>query len=101
MQFREAHTEYAAPDVYMLSYGPDLNLSRPKASDADAVDLVRKLTFYSPLLVPLSFSSPFQYGRPAGMFSVRTYHRTGRRAAARAFVDPESPLLVGHQERPR
>ena len=45
LQFREAHTEYAAPDVYMLSYGPDLNLSRPGASDADAVDLVRKLTF--------------------------------------------------------
>ena len=44
LQFREAHTEYAAPDVYM-SYGPDLNLSQPGASDADAVDLVRKLTF--------------------------------------------------------
>ena len=29
LQFREAHTEYAAPDVYMLSYGPDLNLSPP------------------------------------------------------------------------
>ena len=100
LQFREAHTEYAAPDVYMLSYGPDLNLSQPGASDADAVDLARKLTFYSPLLVPLSFSSPFQYGRPASMFSVRTYHRTGRRAAARAFVDPASPLLMGHQEAP-
>jgi len=87
---RRRRAEYVAPDVYMMSYGPDLNLSHPAWSDADAVDVARRLTAVSPLIVPFSFSSPFAEGRPAGPLSVRTVARTGRRPAARVFVGSEA-----------
>jgi hypothetical protein len=79
---------WLAPDVYMLSYGPDLNLSHPAWTDADAVDVAEMLTALSPALVPFAFSAPFVGGRVAGTLSRRTQLRTGRRPAARAFVDP-------------
>ena len=85
---RGRHAEYVAPDVYMMSYGPDLNLSHPAWSDPDAIDVARRLTAVSPVIVPFSFSSPFADGRPAGPLSVRTVARTGRRPAARVFVAP-------------
>jgi hypothetical protein len=101
LAMRRRHAEYVAPDVYMMSYGPDLNLSHPAWSDADAVDVARRLTAVSPSIVPFSFSSPFAAGRPAGPLSVRTVARTGRRPAARVFVgfeavpaaQPSPPLI--------
>ncbi len=83
-------SEYLAPDVYMMSYGPDLNLSHPDWDDRDVVDVARMLTYYSPAVVPFSFSAPFVGGRPYGGLSRRTELRTGRRPAVRAFVDPAS-----------
>jgi len=104
---RRRHAEYVAPDVYMMSYGPDLNLSHPAWSDADAIDVARRLTAVSPVVVPFSFSTPFACGRPAGSLSVRTVARTGPRPAARVFVAPAavptdqaSPPLIHAARRP-
>lgn len=98
---RAARPEFTAPDVYMMSYGPDLNLSHPAWTDSDAIAVARRLTAVSPVIVPFSFSSPFAQGRPAGPLSVRTVARTGRRPAARVFVaghavpatQPSPPLI--------
>jgi gamma-glutamyl:cysteine ligase YbdK (ATP-grasp superfamily) len=79
--------------LHMSTYGPDLNLS---CADLDApalVDIGRKLTHYSPWLVPLSFSSPFRDGRAWGGLSARTAVRTGARPAALVFLaDSEHQL---------
>lgn len=88
--FRAGAPEYLAEDVFMLSYGPDLNLSHPDWDDGTAVDVARALTAASPALVPFSFSAPFAGGKPFGGLSYRTYHRTGRRPAVRVFVAPDA-----------
>ncbi len=72
--------------VHMSTYGPDLNLSCAHLDAAGLVDVARKLTHYSPWLVPLSFSSPFRDGAPSGELSVRTAVRTGQRPAALVFL---------------
>jgi hypothetical protein len=77
--------------LHMVTYGPDLNLS---AEGMDVVDAARKLTHYSPWLVPLSFSSPFRDGRPWGGLSARTHLRTGARPAALAFLGPGEPQIA-------
>jgi gamma-glutamyl:cysteine ligase YbdK (ATP-grasp superfamily) len=79
-------TESSTADIYMLTWGSDINLSSSAFSEADTIDIARKLTFYSPFIVPYSFSAPFYGGKLWGGYSARTYYRTGRRAAARAFV---------------
>lgn len=92
---------YLAPDVYMMSYGPDVNLSHPSWDDRDVVLIARRLTALSPVLVPFSFSAPFAVGGRAGPWSIRTGARTGRRPAATAFVashavpeqQPSPPLI--------
>ena len=63
---------------------------RPRA----VVDAARKLTHYSPWLVPLSFSSPFRDGQPWGGLSARTHLRTGARPAALAFLGPDAPQIA-------
>jgi hypothetical protein len=77
--------------LHMVTYGPDLNLS---ADGLDVLEAARKLTHYSPWLVPLSFSSPFRDGKPWGGLSARTYMRTGARPAALAFLAPDAPQVV-------
>jgi hypothetical protein len=77
--------------LHMVTYGPDLNLS---ADGLDVLDAARKLTYYSPWLVPLSFSSPFRDGAPWGGLSARTHLRTGARPAALAFLGPDAAQIV-------
>jgi glutamate-cysteine ligase len=77
--------------LHMVTYGPDLNLS---AEGLDVLDAARKLTHYSPWLVPLSFSSPFRDGKPWGGLSARTHLRTGARPAALAFLGPNEPQVA-------
>jgi Glutamate-cysteine ligase family 2(GCS2) len=78
--------------LHMSTYGPDLNLSA--GLDAAAlVDVARKLTHYSPWLVPLSFSSPFRDGAPWGGLSARTHVRTGLRPAVMVFLGDGDPQL--------
>ncbi|MBO0609234.1 glutamate-cysteine ligase family protein [Myceligenerans salitolerans] len=86
---RAEHHEYGYANVSNVSFGPDVNLSFPGLNADGVVDLTRKLTHYSPYLVPFSFSSPFFDGGPWGGPSRRTYERTWRRVAARCFVERE------------
>jgi hypothetical protein len=88
LAMRAAHPEYAAPEVYMLSYGPDVNLSNPGWDDAAIVDIARKLTYYSAAMVAFSLNAPFAGGRRVEGYSARIVARAGRRPAARAFVAP-------------
>jgi gamma-glutamyl:cysteine ligase YbdK (ATP-grasp superfamily) len=78
----------------MLSYGPDLNLSAADMPVDQVIDLGRKLTFYSPYMVPWSFSSPFYAGGLWGGPSVRTFLRSGQRPAVRVFVAREEQLAA-------
>jgi hypothetical protein len=85
----EDRTEHLA----MCTYGPDLNISMDGLSDDEVVDLGKKLTYYSPFIVPFSFSSPFYSGKLWDGYSVRTYIRTGDRHAVRVFISDESKLI--------
>lgn len=78
--------------LHMTTYGPDLNLSWVRCDEEQAVDAAAKLTYYSPCLIPLSFSSPFFGGERWDGLSVRTHVRTGLRPAALAFV--RNPALL-------
>ncbi len=61
--FHASHVENAFPEVSTLSYGPDFNFSCSADSPEAVVERLRRLTYYSPYIVPLSFSSPFVGGR--------------------------------------
>ncbi len=84
--FHLSHIDHSAPEVSTLSYGPDLNLSRAGDADEEMIAAVRRLTFYSPYIVPFSFGSPFVGGEPWDGLSYRTYRRTGPRPAALAHL---------------
>ncbi len=72
--------------LHMSTYGPDLNLSCADLGPADLVDVGRKLTHYSPWLVPLSFSSPFRDGSRGAGCRRAPRVRTGVRPAALVFL---------------
>jgi hypothetical protein len=80
--------------LHMVTYGPDLNLSAEGLDGLDLIDAARKLTHYSPWLVPLSFSSPFRDGKPWGGLSARTHLRTGARPAAMVFLGPDASQVA-------
>jgi hypothetical protein len=79
--------------LHMSTYGPDLNLSCERLDAAGLVDVARKLTHYSPWLVPLSFSSPFRDGAAWGGLSARTHLRTGQRPAVMVFLGDGDPQV--------
>lgn len=79
--------------MHMLTYGPDISLSHPALSTAETVDIGRKLTYYSPYIVPFSFSSPFHLGEEWGGLSRRTYYRTGARPAVLVHVPDENHVV--------
>lgn len=83
---RLASPEERTAHLHMSTYGPDLNLSCPDLDPPALVDVARKLTYYSPWLVPLSFSAPFRDGAPWGGLSARTAVRTGARPAVLVFL---------------
>jgi hypothetical protein len=85
--------EIMTADIAMTTYGPDFNFSLEGATDAQIIDIGRKLTFYSPFIVPFSFSSPYCEGKLWDGFSYRTYLRTGHRPAAMVFIRDETNLL--------
>jgi hypothetical protein len=79
----------------MLTYGPDLNISVVGASAAQVVDWGRKLTYYSPFILPFSYGGKSIYaGQPWAGRSVRTFYRTGLRPAALVFVEQAQDLLI-------
>jgi gamma-glutamyl:cysteine ligase YbdK (ATP-grasp superfamily) len=90
---RQNSPEKRTASIPMLTYGPDLNLS-VQGLDTDAViELGRKLTYYSPYIIPFSYSSPFFGGALWDGLSVRTFVRTGRRPAVMVFVPDPADLL--------
>jgi hypothetical protein len=85
----------------MLTYGPDLNLSVIGASTDQSIDWAKKLTYYSPYLIPFSYASvnpnnnqPIVYNDvPWVGESVRTFYRTGIRPAALVFLDDRTAVI--------
>ncbi|MDF5711341.1 MAG: glutamate--cysteine ligase [Nostoc sp. S4] len=90
---RQASPEKQTAHIPMLTYGPDLNISVVDFSSESAIDIGRKLTYYSPYIVPFSYSSPFYKGSLWDGLSVRTFIRTGKRPAALVFVDKQEQLI--------
>jgi hypothetical protein len=79
--------------IHMLTYGPDISFSHPGLTAEQTIDIGKKLTFYSPYIVPFSFSSPFYAGELWGGYSRRTYYRTGPRPAVLVHVGSETELI--------
>ena len=85
----------------MLTYGPDLNISVIGASSEQSIDWAKKLTYYSPYLVPFSYAGvnlncnqPILYNNdPWPGQSVRTFYRTGLRPATLVFLDDPTALI--------
>jgi Glutamate-cysteine ligase family 2(GCS2) len=90
---RQASPEKQTAHIHMLTYGPDLNISVSDLPIEHVIDIGRKLTYYSPYIVPFSYSSPFYHGSLWEGFSVRTFVRTGKRPAALVFVEKDEQLI--------
>ena len=90
---RESSAEKRTAHIPMLTYGPDLNFSVIGMSTAELIRAGQKLTYYSPAIVPFSFSSPFHEGKLWDGLSVRTALRTGARPAAMVFVEHHQDLI--------
>jgi hypothetical protein len=78
----------------MVTYGPDVNVSVPKAigNELDREDLHKKVNFYAPALTALCLASPLRAGdlwRIRGRVgkSVRTYHRSATAPAIEIHPD--------------
>jgi hypothetical protein len=93
---RASSPEKRTAEIPMLTYGPDLNLSVEGLPADGCIDATMKLTYYSPYLVPFSFSSPFAAGRRWPGYSKRTALRTGARPAAMVFLADRSKLIPSH-----
>lgn len=92
-QLHRESADFQAEALAMLTYGPDLNLSLSGMSADQVIEIGRKLTFYSPYVLPWSFSSPFYAGRLWQGLSVRTHVRSGQRSVVRVFVEHEEQLV--------
>lgn len=80
--------------IYMVSYGPDLNISLADLPMEKVIDIGQKLTYYSPFIVPFTYSSPFYHGTLWDGLSVRTFIRTGKRSATLVFVENQQQLIT-------
>ena len=90
---RSSSPEVRTADLPMLTQGPDINLSCRELTIQESIDAAQKLTFYSPYMVPFSFSSPFYQGKLWDGLSVRTFRRTGLRPAAMVFIDDGAHMI--------
>jgi hypothetical protein len=98
--FHASHAANALPEISTLSYGPDFNFSRDGVGPEAAVETARRLTYYSPWIVPFSFSSPFVGGALWEGLSYRTYRRTGLRPAALAHLAGGYPHSLAKEADP-
>ncbi|MBD2677665.1 MULTISPECIES: glutamate--cysteine ligase [Nostoc] len=89
----ETEPDEQTANIHMVTYGPDLNISLADLSSENLIDIGRKLTYYSPYIVPFSYSSPFYNGALWDGLSVRTFIRTGKRPAALVFVEKQEQLI--------
>jgi hypothetical protein len=89
----QAYPDEQTANIYMVTYGPDLNISVADLPLERLIDIGKKLNYYSPYIVPFSFSSPFYNGNLWEGLSVRTFIRTGKRSAALVFVEKAEQLI--------
>ncbi|WP_373530862.1 glutamate-cysteine ligase family protein [Nostoc sp.] len=89
----QAYPDEQTANIHMVTYGPDLNISVADLSTENVIDIGRKLTYYSPYIVPFSYSSPFYNGGLWDGLSVRTFIRTGKRPAALVFIHKQEQLI--------
>ncbi|MBD2441247.1 glutamate--cysteine ligase [Nostoc sp. FACHB-110] len=89
----QGYPDEQTANIYMVSYGPDLNLSVANLSTERLIDIGKKLTYYSPYIVPFTYSSPFYNGSLWEGLSVRTFIRTGKRSATLVFVEKKEQLI--------
>jgi gamma-glutamyl:cysteine ligase YbdK (ATP-grasp superfamily) len=90
---RQASPEKQTAAIAMLTYGPDLNLSVVNLPVEKIINIGQKLTYYSPYIVPFSYSSPFSQGKLWGGLSIRTFMRTGKRPATMVFLEKREQLI--------
>ena len=90
---RKSSPEKQTAHIPMMTYGPDLNFSIRGLSTEALIQAGQKLTYYSPAIVPFSFSSPFYGQQLWSGFSIRTHLRTGQRPAAMVFVEHREDLI--------
>ena len=90
---RQGSPEKQTAHIPMLTYGPDLNISVKGFSTEKVIEIGKKFTYYSPFIVPFSFSSPFYGGGLWNGYSVRTFVRTGARPAAMVFIDEPGKII--------
>jgi len=93
IRYLQGYPDEQTANIYMVTYGPDLNISMANMSSESLIDIGRKLTYYSPYIVPFSYSSPFYGDGLWGGLSVRTFVRTGKRPAALVFVEKQEELI--------
>ncbi|MDZ7958131.1 MAG: glutamate--cysteine ligase [Aulosira sp. DedQUE10] len=94
IQQLQAYPDEHTANIYMVTYGPDLNISVADLSVEKLIDIGRKLTYYSPYIVPFSYSAPFYNGNLWEGLSVRTFVRTGKRPATLVFVEKAEQLIA-------
>lgn len=92
-QRRQESPEMQTAQIPMLTQGPDLNLSAEGLTPTQLIEMGRKLTYYSPFMIPFSYSSPFYQGSMWSGLSARTFYRTGARPAAMVFVEQTTDLI--------
>lgn len=90
---RSACSEDRTAHLHMTSYGPDVNISWARLEESQIRETGAKLTFYSPYIIPFTFSSPFYEGKLWGGLSVRTFIRTGVRPAVLVFLADPSEMI--------
>ena len=88
-----AYPDEQTANIYMVTYGPDLNISVADLPIERVIDIGRKFTYYSPYIVPFTYSSPFYDGSLWQGLSVRTFIRTGKRPATLVFVQYQEQLI--------
>lgn len=67
----------------MLLHGIQINVSLPQGSKEELIDLLNKVNYYMPFIIPFAFSSPFSKSGTFEGLSYRTYFRSGTRHLAR------------------
>ena len=91
--FYKLHLAREFPHIYMLSYGPDLNISVAGWSKEKNVDFGKKLIYYSPYIIPFSFSPCFYQGKIWKGKSIRSFFRNGDRQAVRIYVETAAEMM--------
>lgn len=94
LAMRGEHEEYDAPEVYMCTYGPDVNLSYPEWDGPVRFGAAARLAAWAPEIVAFSLNAPIVDGEPYGGLSYRTAVRAGRRPTVRIFL-PADEVRAG------